>query len=70
MQERHFPVSSLRLFASARSAGKNLTYAGKEIGVEEAKAGVFAGIDVAFFAAGGTVTRALAPDAVKAGCLL
>ena len=37
---------------------------------EEAKPGVFADIDVAFFAAGGPVTRALAPDAVKAGCLV
>ena len=38
--------------------------------VEEAKPGVFADVDVAFFAAGGSVTRALAPDAVKAGCLV
>ena len=70
MEERSFPVSSLRLFASARSAGKTLSYAGRGIVVEEAKAGVFGNIDVAFFAAGGTVTRALAPDAVKAGCLV
>ncbi len=63
-------MASLRLFASARSAGKTLECAGKSYRVEEAKPGVFADVDVAFFAAGGSVTRALAPDAVKAGCLV
>jgi len=70
LHERKFPIGHLRLFASARSAGKTLTYAGQQWTVEEARPGVFAGVDVAFFAAGGSVTRALAPDAVKAGCLV
>mgnify|MGYP001544195157 FL=1 len=70
VQERNFPVGTLRLFASARSAGKKMKFGGKELVVEEAKPGVFADVDVAFFAAGGPVTRALAPDAVKAGCLV
>lgn len=70
LHERSFPMSSLRLFASARSAGKTVTVVGKTYTIEEAKPGVFADIDVAFFAAGGSVTRALAPDAVKAGCLV
>jgi aspartate-semialdehyde dehydrogenase len=70
LHERSFPMASLRLFASARSAGKSLACAGKKYTVEEAKPGVFADVDVAFFAAGGSVTRALAPDAVKAGCLV
>ncbi len=68
--ERKFPMASLRLFASARSAGKVIACAGKIYTVEEAKPGVFADVDVAFFAAGGAATRALAPDAVKAGCLV
>jgi|UniRef100_UPI0040494A43 aspartate-semialdehyde dehydrogenase len=68
--EREFPMATLRLFASARSAGKVITCLGKTFTVEEAKPGVFADVDVAFFAAGGSVTRALAPDAVKAGCLV
>jgi len=68
--ERNFPMAKLRLFASARSAGKVIEKAGKKYTVEEAKPGAFAGVDVAFFAAGGSVTRALAPDAVKAGCLV
>jgi aspartate-semialdehyde dehydrogenase len=70
LHERNFPMASLRLFASARSAGKIIAYGGKKFTVEEAKPGVFAGVDVAFFAAGGSVTRALAPDAVKSGCLV
>jgi hypothetical protein len=67
LHERNFPMASLRLFASARSAGKVIERGGKKFTVEEAKPGVFAGVDVAFFAAGGSVTRALAPDAVKSG---
>jgi aspartate-semialdehyde dehydrogenase len=70
LEEHRFPVSALRLFASARSVGKTVKFAGRDIVIEEAKAGVFGGVDVAFFAAGGKVTRALAPDAVKAGCLV
>jgi aspartate-semialdehyde dehydrogenase len=70
LHERSFPMASLRLFASARSAGKTVACAGKHWIVEEARPGVFGGIDVAFFAAGGAVTRALAPDAVNAGCLV
>ncbi len=70
LHDRNFPMARLRLFASARSAGKVAEYAGKKYAIEEAKPGVFAGVDVAFFAAGGSVTRALAPDAVKSGCLV
>lgn len=70
LAERQFPVASLRLFASARSAGKAVPFQGRPVTIEEARPGVFAGIDVAFFAAGGPVTRSLAPDAVKAGCLV
>src|SRR4051812_26775579 len=70
LHERNFPMASLRLFASARSAGKIVECAGKKYTVEEARPGVFAEVDVAFFAAGGPITRALAPDAVKAGCLV
>ena len=67
---RNFPLASLRLFASARSAGKVVEYADKKYTIEEAKPGVFADVDVAFFAVDGATTRALAPDAVKAGCLV
>lgn len=70
LHERNFPMSSLRLFASARSAGKVVEIGGGKYTVEEAKKGVFAGLDLVFFAAGGSVTRALASDAVTAGCIV
>jgi aspartate-semialdehyde dehydrogenase len=68
--ERHFPMSELRLYASARSAGKVIERGGTKYTVAEAKSEIFADLDVAFFSAGGPVTRALAPAAVKAGCLV
>lgn len=70
LHQRNFPLAKLRLFASARSAGKILTFAGKTYTVEEARPGIFADLDVAFFAVEGATTKALAPDAVKAGCLV
>ncbi|MDO8541615.1 MAG: aspartate-semialdehyde dehydrogenase [Opitutaceae bacterium] len=70
LHDRNFPMASLRLFASARSAGKVIACAGKKYTVEEAKPGVFADLDVAFFAVETATTQALAPDAVKAGCLV
>ena len=70
LTERRFPAAQLRLFASARSAGREIVCAGKRYVVEEAKPGVFADVDLAFFAAGGPTTRALAPDAIRAGCLV
>ena len=70
LHERDFPLAQLRLFASARSVGKTFTVGEHRLVVEEAKPGVFGGVDLAFFAAGGGVTRALAPDAVAAGCVV
>ena len=63
-------MAELRLFASARSAGKIIERGGTKFTVLEARPEIFKGLDVAFFSAGGSVTRALAPAAVKAGCLV
>lgn len=63
-------MATLRLFASARSAGKTVELGGKTVVIEEAKPGVFADVDVAFFATDGAIAKALAPDAVRAGCLV
>ncbi len=68
--ERDFPLAELRLFASARSAGKVVERSGRKFTVQEAKPEIFADLDVAFFSAGGGVSRALAPAAVQAGCLV
>lgn len=67
---RNFPLARLRLFASARSVGKVIESGGQRFTVEEAKPGVFGDVDVAFFAVDAATSRALAPDAVKAGCLV
>jgi aspartate-semialdehyde dehydrogenase len=70
LQAHAFPLAELRPLASARSAGKSIDFGGKKIAVQEATPDAFAGLDVAFFAAGGSVTKALAPEAVKRGCLV
>ena len=69
IEERNFPFAELKLLASARSAGKKLTVAGKEYTVEEATPASFAGIDIALFA-GGAASKEFAPYAVKAGAVV
>lgn len=67
---RQFPLAELRLMASARSAGRVVEVAGKKLTVVEAKAEAFEGLDLALFAAEGAIAKALAPEAVKRGCLV
>lgn len=69
-EERDFPVGSLKLLASERSVGKELHYKGQAIQIEKATVDAFAGVDVAFFSAGATRSRALAPAALAAGALV
>jgi aspartate-semialdehyde dehydrogenase len=70
LERRNFPLKSLRLFASARSAGKTLPYKGREIAIEVLDENSFAGIDIALFSAGGDQSRKYAPLAVKAGAVV
>ena len=70
LDERKFPMSSLRLLASARSEGKKMTFAGREITVEELKEDSFKDIDIAFFSAGGSISKAYGPIAAKAGAVV
>jgi aspartate-semialdehyde dehydrogenase len=70
LAERNFPVDQLRLFASARSAGKTLPWAGGEITVEDAATADFAGLDLALFAAGATLSKELAPKVAAAGAIV
>lgn len=67
LEERNFPVKSLKLMASARSAGKRLRALGEEMEVQEATPESFEGIDIALFSAGGVTSRALAPQAAARG---
>ena len=69
MEERDFPYRELKLLASRRSAGKTLTVNGKAYTVEEARPESFAGVDIGLFA-GGSISRELAPEAVKRGCVV
>ena len=70
LEERQFPVGELTLLASARSAGTQITFQGREITVQELGEGSFAGIDIALFSAGASVSRQYAPLAVQAGCVV
>jgi len=67
LEERDFPVADLRLLASARSAGRRLQFKGAEVEVRELGPGSFDGVDLVFFAAGGSVSTEYAPQAVAAG---
>jgi aspartate-semialdehyde dehydrogenase len=69
LEERKFPVRQLRAYASARSAGKTVSFAGEPVPVEPIGADAFRGVDVAFFSAGAAQSRELAPVAVSAGAL-
>ncbi len=67
LQERDFPATEVRFFASARSAGSVLPYAGREVVVEDASTADPAGLDIALFSAGATTSRQLAQRFVDAG---
>lgn len=70
LQEKNFPIGTLKLLSSERSAGKKIIWNDREITVEVAKSDSFSGIDIAFFSAGGEVSRKLAPEAVKQGAIV
>ncbi|MCW2741556.1 MAG: asd [Blastococcus sp.] len=67
LAERNFPISELRFFASARSAGSTLPWAGGEITVEDAATADPSGLDIAIFSAGATTSKAQAPRFAAAG---
>jgi len=70
LAERNFPVSNLRLFASARSAGRVIVWQGAHYEVEDAETADLGGIDIALFSAGATISRTLAPKFAAAGCVV
>jgi len=69
LDERNFPVNQLKLLASRRSVGKKMSFKDREIMIEEATPQSFAGIDIAFFSAGGSVSQELVPHAVASGAV-
>lgn len=67
LQERDFPVTQMRYFASARSAGTTLPWGDEVVTVEDAATADPAGLDIALFSAGGATSRELAPRFAAAG---
>jgi aspartate-semialdehyde dehydrogenase len=70
LDERDFPAASVRFFASARSQGKKLEYRGQQIEVEDAETADPAGLDIALFSAGATMSRVQAPRFAAAGAVV
>ena len=70
LAERDFPVESLRLFATNRSAGRTLEFNGEDIVVEDVETADPSGIDIALFSAGATGSRAFAPKFAAAGAVV
>jgi aspartate-semialdehyde dehydrogenase len=70
LEKRTFPVGKLTLLASKRSVGKTLQFRGQEIPVKELTKESFVGIDLALFSAGSGISKAFAPIAAQAGCVV
>ncbi|MFO0875542.1 MAG: aspartate-semialdehyde dehydrogenase [Phycisphaerales bacterium] len=70
LEQRRFPHRSIKLLASARSAGKRMRFGGAELPVEELTARSFDGVDLALFSAGKAISREFAPIAVRSGAVV
>ncbi|MDR4434005.1 aspartate-semialdehyde dehydrogenase [Bacillus tequilensis] len=70
LEDRNFEMDTLTLLSSKRSAGTKVTFKGQELTVQEASPESFEGINIALFSAGGSVSQALAPEAVKRGAIV
>lgn len=70
LEERDFPISEIRFFATARSAGTTLPFRGTDVVVENSETADPAGLDIALFSAGATGSRTLAPKFAAAGALV
>ncbi len=70
LADRNFPVDELRVFASARSAGRKLSFKGADVTVEDADTADYTGLDIALFSAGGSASKVLAPKVAAAGVVV
>jgi aspartate-semialdehyde dehydrogenase len=70
LEERDFPVKTLKLLATAKSVGRKLRFKGEEIPVEELTEASFKGVDVGIFSAGGAASQQFAPAAARVGCVV
>src|SRR5690606_23151770 len=70
LEERNFPLNQLTLLASARSAGKKMSFRGEELTIKELTPDSFTGIDIALFSAGGGISLEFAPHVAAAGAVV
>jgi aspartate-semialdehyde dehydrogenase len=70
LERRRFPLSELRLLASARSAGKTLEFRGQPLTVRELTEASFAGVNLALFSAGSAISKRFSPIAARAGAIV
>jgi aspartate-semialdehyde dehydrogenase len=70
LEERNFPIKSIKFLASSRSVGRKLKYKGRNIAVEELTENSFKGIDIALFSAGGGTSEKFSPFAANDGCVV
>ena len=70
LEERDFPVTSMRYFASARSAGSTLPWKDEEVTVEDTATADFSGLDIALFSNGGSSSKEYAPQVAAAGAIV
>ena len=70
LEERNFPVGELRLLASERSFGKELTFKRKDYSVDVLNENSFEGVEIGLFSAGGSISERFAPFATDAGCVV
>ncbi len=70
LEERNFPLKSIKFLASSRSVGRKIRFRGDMIPVEELTGDAFQGVDIAIFSAGGGPSKTFAPQAARAGCVV
>ncbi len=70
LEQRNFPIKSIKFLASERSRGRKLPFKGEEIDVEVLDENSFKGVEIALFSAGGGTSKKFAPIAVKDGCVV
>ncbi len=70
LEDRSFPVKSIKFLASHRSAGRKLRFKGDTVVVEEMTEDSFKGVDIALFSAGGSTSKQFAPIAAESGCVV
>ena len=70
LEKRNFPIENLYLLASERSAGNNVSFAGKRLSVQNLAEFDFSQADIGLFSAGGSISEEYAPKAAAAGCIV